>query len=66
MDKIEYEIFNAGQQIEAITKSLRGHAEAVGALDAVLGSDLGQVIERLTSARDELELIASRWHSVEP
>jgi hypothetical protein len=65
MDDIEYDIFNAARQVETIANSLRGHAETVGARDAVLGGELDQVIERLTGAHDKLGLIATRWHSVE-
>ena len=65
MDPIEYELVQAGGQLDAIVGSLQVHLGPVGSRDTHLRNELDQVIEQLTTQKVSLEGIASRWHYLE-
>jgi hypothetical protein len=63
MDDIEHELFKAGEGLGTMSRGLRIREAEIVVRDAELAKDLGRVIPQLDAIRDELRLLASRWHS---
>lgn len=64
MDKIEFELLEAGKQVSAAAAKFRSHVVEIKRYDAALGQEVEDLIQRLGQVHQKLPHVATAWHGV--